>query len=361
LKNSCPNFGVPATEELEFVYDNMECLVQGGKCVAIVPMQSALAQSGKIYEWKKKILSQHTLEAVFSMPDELFFNSDVGVVTCIMVFTAKRPHPAGKKTYFGYYKDDGFVKRKNKGRIDLYERFEHDIKNKWLVNYQNKETIPGFSISKAVTSKDEWCPEAYMETDYSMLSKENFERTLIDYCSFLLSNQMASNIISDALDKNGYELNTEKWKLFPMTKLFDVSGSKTTSILELEEYGKGKHPFVTTQATNNGIAGFYNYFTEKGNILTVDSAVLGYCSYQPFDFSASDHVEKLNPKFKMNRYLGLFLATVINLEQYRYNYGRKASQTRLKEREIKLPAKGGEPDWEFMEKYIKSLPYSSSI
>ena len=54
----------------------------------------------------------------------------------------------------------------------------------------------------------------------------------------------------------------------------------------------------------------------------------------------------------------MFLVTILNLEKYRYNYGRKASQARMKERSIKLPAKNGQPDWQFMEKYIKSLPYS---
>ena len=76
-------------DEYEFILNNLDCLEQGGKCVAIIPMQSALAQTGKVFEYKKKVLEQHTLEAVFSMPDELFFNSKVGVVSCIMVFTAK--------------------------------------------------------------------------------------------------------------------------------------------------------------------------------------------------------------------------------------------------------------------------------
>jgi type I restriction-modification system DNA methylase subunit len=58
-----------------------------------VPAQSALSQSGKVYEFKKKLLEKHTLEAVLSMPDELFFNSKVNVVTCIMIFTAHKPHP----------------------------------------------------------------------------------------------------------------------------------------------------------------------------------------------------------------------------------------------------------------------------
>ncbi|MDR2411137.1 MAG: N-6 DNA methylase [Candidatus Peribacteria bacterium] len=46
------------------------------------------------------MLQEHTLEAVFSMPNELFFNSKVNVVSCIMIFTAKKPHPQNKKVYF---------------------------------------------------------------------------------------------------------------------------------------------------------------------------------------------------------------------------------------------------------------------
>lgn len=131
--------------------------------------------------------------------------------------------------------------------------------------------------------------------------------------------------------------------------------------MELEEYGSGKYPYVTTQATNNGMDGFYDFFTEEGNVLTVDSAVLGYCSYQPSPFSASDHVEKLIPKFKMNKYIAMFMATIVNQEQYRYNYGRKCSQSRMDQIRIKLPSKNNQPDFAFMESYIKSLPYSSSL
>jgi hypothetical protein len=157
------------------------------------------------------------------------------------------------------------------------------------------------------------------------------------------------------------DLNTKQWKYYKLSDLFEIKGSKTTSLLKLGEYDKGRYPYVTTQATNNGVAGFYNFNTDKGNILTVDSAVLGYCSYQPLDFSASDHVEKLIPRFEMSKYIALFLVTIMNTEQYRYNYGRKASQSRMTQISIKLPTKNDKPDFEFMEQYIKSLPYSSSI
>lgn len=173
--------------------------------------------------------------------------------------------------------------------------------------------------------------------------------------------KVSNKISALPLKKSELSLDISKWKNYPLSELFYINGSKTTPLLELEELGIGEYPFVTTQATNNGVEGFYDYKTEKGNVLTIDSAVIGYCSYQPFDFSASDHVEKLIPKFEMDRYIALFISTILNKEQYRYNYGRKASQTRLKERTIKLPTKDGGVDWDFMRDYIKSLPYSSSL
>ena len=132
-------------------------------------------------------------------------------------------------------------------------------------------------------------------------------------------------------------------------------------MLEAEEHEMGKYPYVTSQVTNNGARGFYDFYTEEGNVLTVENAFTAHCNYQPIEFSTNGHVEKLIPKFSMNKYVALFLTTVINLEKYRYNYGRESGQTRIKKAHIKLPSKNGEPDFEFMESYIKSLPYSSSI
>lgn len=158
-----------------------------------------------------------------------------------------------------------------------------------------------------------------------------------------------------------FALSTTDWRYFKLADLFFISGTRTTPLIKLEEYGHGVYPYVTTQATNNGVGGFYNHFTETGNVLVIDSAVLGYCSYQEHNFSASDHVEKLTPKFDMNQYVALFLTAVLNLEQYRYSYGRKASQMRLRQTSVKLPSRRNEPDWQYMKDYIKSLPYSSNL
>jgi type I restriction-modification system DNA methylase subunit len=182
------------TDELEFVLNNLECLVDGGTCVAIVPAQSALSQSGKTFELKKKLLVKHTLEAVLSMPNELFFNSNANIVTCIMIFTAHKPHPKHKETYFGYYKDDGFLKRKNKGRIDALGKWE-SIKEKWLSNFINRKEEPGLSVNQEVTAEMEWLAEAYMATDYSTLTDTDFENALVNYTTFLLQSRLFEKLI----------------------------------------------------------------------------------------------------------------------------------------------------------------------
>ncbi len=159
-----------------------------------------------------------------------------------------------------------------------------------------------------------------------------------------------------------YSLDTSVWKQFKISNLFNVKGTKTTKLDDLERAGPGIYPYVTTQAVDNGVARYYSIFTEEGNVITVDSAVIGFCSYQEKPFSASDHVEKLIPKFEMNKFNALFIVTILNKENYRYSYGRKFNQTKIKETVIKLPADSqGNPDWQFMESYIKSLPYSDLI
>ena len=164
------------------------------------------------------------------------------------------------------------------------------------------------------------------------------------------------------LENDTLNLNTILWEEFKLTDLFNIEGSKTTKVSVLETVGHGKYPYITTKSTNNGVEGYFDTWTEEGNVLTIDSACVGTCFYQEENFTASDHVEKLVPKFEMNKYNALFLATVINQSNFRYCYGRGRCKTRLKTETIKLPANElGEPDYEFMEKYIKTLSYSKHI
>jgi hypothetical protein len=181
-----------------------------------------------------------------------------------------------------------------------------------------------------------------------------------NYIKFIYERER--EIARTSIKRKDIPLNVKEWKEFRIDRLFKVAGTKTTKIDDLEEYGTGNFPYITTQSTNNSVAGFYDYYTEQGNVLIIDSAVTGFCSYQEKEFSASDHVEKLESKFPMNKYIGLFISTIINSESYKYTYGRKFNQKRIKNTIIQLPVDNqNNPDWQFMENYIKQLPYSDKI
>ncbi|MEA3512370.1 MAG: N-6 DNA methylase [Campylobacterota bacterium] len=350
------------TDELEFILNNLEQLEKGSFCIAIIPMSCALANSGTRLVLKEKLLKEHTLEATFSMPNELFHNSKVGVNTCVMLFKAKEKHPDSFKTYFAYWKDDGFSKKKTGGRND-YDNKWAKIKKEWIDNYRNKDEIAGHSIKQVISPKKEWCAEAFMETDYSLLNVNNFEVSIKEIVLHYFKYEFLDEV-KKAPKKENYtlKLNIQNWKYFNIEKIFEVKGTKSFTKTEIKNYQKGNFPYIVTSSENNGVQGLYDKYTENGNVLTIDSATVGSCFYQKSNFSASDHVEKLVPRFDMNIYIALFILTIINLEKIRYGYGRKFAQLRIKTTNIKLPQdNNGNPDWKFIEDYIKSLSYSSNI
>ena len=82
-------------------------------------------------------------------------------------------------TFFGYFKNDGFYKTKHMGRVTKGELDR--IKRSWLSLYVNREKEIRLSVFVSVTANDEWCAEAYMETDYSIITQEDFRKVVMDY------------------------------------------------------------------------------------------------------------------------------------------------------------------------------------
>lgn len=169
--------------EFDFILHMLNCLEKGGRAVAIVPLSCASSD----HPLKEQILQTHTLEAVLSLPDKLF-QPAASIIPCVMIFRAKESHYDAdgvpfKKTWLGLCKDDGFVATKTMGRSDYYGRWPA-IKKTWLANKRDRATGPGVGVELAVTGAMEWCAEAYVETDYSRLSRADFEREIKKYMLF---------------------------------------------------------------------------------------------------------------------------------------------------------------------------------
>lgn len=167
----------------------------GVRLAVLLPMAAAIGTGSRLSGIKEDLLRDNTLEAVFSLPAEIFYPG-AAVQACCMLFTLNRSHydadgvTPRKKTFFGYYKDDGFIKKKNLGRVEQFDSEGHSlwkaIEAKWLDLFRNRTVEAGYSAMQAVKGCDEWLAEAYMETDYSVLTEEDFQHTINDYLAYLV-------------------------------------------------------------------------------------------------------------------------------------------------------------------------------
>lgn len=173
---------------LHFVYEIAKKVKQG-KLAVLLPMQCAIGASSAIQDFKNKMLEEHTLDAVFSLPSDMFYPG-ANVVACCMVFNLGTRHQNApiKETFFGYFKDDGLIKRKNIGRVESSVGIWNIIEKEWLDLYFNRKTKIGLSVTQEVSGKDEWLAEAYMKTDYSTLNQEDFQKVLNKYLGFRIGN-----------------------------------------------------------------------------------------------------------------------------------------------------------------------------
>ena len=176
--------------ELYFVKQMLDCLSPGSIGIAIVPISCAIAS----HAVREELLKHHTLDAVMSMPPELFH--PVGVVTCIMIWIAGESHASSdRKTWFGFWRHDGFTKTKHKGRVDLSDAWP-TIRDHWVEMYRNREVRAGESVLEYVDASQEWVAEAHMKTNYGKLKHEEFEADLKRYAVFQIMNETNAYLLN---------------------------------------------------------------------------------------------------------------------------------------------------------------------
>ncbi len=168
------------------------------KLAVLLPLACAIGTSELITKEKETLLENNTLDAVFSLPAEMFYPG-ASVCACCMLFTLGQPHIKAdgttRSTFFCYCKDDGFVKKKNLGRVEQFIKDKNgnftisrwkEIEKEWLDLFEKKSVVDGKSAVEQVGKDDEWLCEAYMKTDYTKLTADDFQQTLNNYLSYLV-------------------------------------------------------------------------------------------------------------------------------------------------------------------------------
>ena len=160
------------------------------------------------------------------------------------------------------------------------------------------------------------------------------------------------------------ELNTNNWKKFKYTDIFDtITIGKSIDLNKLEE---GNINYVGRTDKNNGVTAKVSKYNDQepyeGNCITVPMVGNALKStYQSEPFYVSQNILILRSE-NLNKYNAIFFNIIIRMDEFRFSYGRPLSLDRFKALIIKLPATPeGEPDYNYMENYIKTLPYSKYI
>lgn len=191
-------------------------------------------------------------------------------------------------------------------------------------------------------------------------------------------------------NKTPQRLNTDKWEYFLLKDLCLISmGNKMDySAMSMDDPSVN---FVGRSAENNGVAGKVDFvFDDKGNVIKPYKAgcitvalggSLGSSYLQVEDFYTSQNVSVLEFEDGISNATKLFITTcIMNESKYKYfpfgrelnthirtDFGftlpiqRKTDGTPIIDKTLKYSPKGYIPDWQWMENYMKSLPYGDRL
>ena len=169
--------------EINFISHLLDSLLEGGRCIAIIPQSSMTGKTKEEQEIKENILKKHTLEGVITLNKDTFYG--VGVMPCIAIFTAGDPHTKDKECKFIDFREDGY---KVAAHIGLMETEAAKDKKQHLLDvwFDKMEAETKFCVKTTIESSDEWLHSFYYFND-EIPTAEDFEKTVGDYLTFEFS------------------------------------------------------------------------------------------------------------------------------------------------------------------------------
>ncbi|PWE19940.1 restriction endonuclease subunit S [Aliarcobacter skirrowii] len=219
---------------------------------------------------------------------------------------------------------------KNKSIYDYgYKRNDIRLKNEQIILPVNKNKEPDFE---------------YMEEYSKSIINSKTEKY----------KQYAEKVLNGIEYKNIETLENKEWKEFKIYNIFSHQRGKRQ--IEANRK-KGNIPYYSASQTNNGLTDFISNPTFKISTNAIIYSTFGDAYYVEKDFSTSDEITILTNS-KLNKFNGLFISRSINQNKSKYSFGRKAFSNKIGKDKIMLPVNDKkEPDFEYMEQYMKNITY----
>ena len=171
------------------------------------------------------------------------------------------------------------------------------------------------------------------------------------------SEQNIENLQNISKHKN--KIDVKNWQEFLLggnDGLFNIVKGTRLTKANMKE---GNINFIGSSAINNGVTNHISNSerVHPANLITVSyNGSIGEAFYQDEPFWASDDVNVFYPKFEQNFEIAMFLIPLICKIGEKYKFVDKWKLEDMCNDKIKLPVnKNGEPDWEYMENYMKHV------
>ena len=170
----------PKQYEINFTEHLLDSLVEGAKCIVIIPQSSLTGKTVAEKNIKYNILKRHTLEGVITLQKDTFYS--VGTNPCIAVFTAGIPHDKNHVCKFIDFSNDGYKVSKHIGLVETSSA--KDKKQHLLDVWFGRCKAPNsYCVYTTILPEDEWLHSFYYFND-EIPSEADFEKTMADYLTF---------------------------------------------------------------------------------------------------------------------------------------------------------------------------------
>lgn len=340
-------------KEYKFVDHALRQMQQSGLLLAILPTAEML-QKGQYKEWRKDMLRNNTLLGVITLPSDVFYGANAGTNTVAIIIKKGIPHNKEQKVLWLRAIRDGFVKRKGKRLKPKYPIVERDM----LTEY--KERVKQFIKDQDVYIENiaeecRICPIDYNDTQLELVPEyyleefiptpkeiiDGIEGLVRETAGYLLTTTKQNVTVSVTNHQIPDPHSTRNYRLIDLCKVERKYAPYLNEVLSDTKVV----PYVTTTEMSNGISlrcDTEANFTRDTVTVSLDGTC-GTTFYQFEDYLAGEKtaaltlLEELEVPLDCKAPMLFYIAYLIRYKSWRYHFGRKLSEERLRKFEIPMP------------------------
>jgi len=339
-----PPFSQEGEPETDFI-DNALNLVKPGGRIAVVVKTSVMVDSD-LRRWREALIAEHHVEAVITLPLDLFYPT--AAPTVILIVKAYAPNKK-RGTFLARVANDGFeISKKRRVPIEgdqlpqvlkLFRQYERSGKI---------DTIPNLAMvinREQIIHGEEICAEQWLPSgEFSLVNYEKSRKDILKQMSLTVANY--PDVVDELLDNYEAALKKGRTEGRPterttLSHWFNIQNGKSSGS---KTYPPGLIPYVSSGEGYSGIIDFLE--TPEDEVYTepcVSVSCFGPANVQPWRFAARGNggsaVRILKPKFSLTVPELLWFVGQVNFQRWRYHFGRMALPSRLGQLEVDPPPK----------------------